>query len=60
MGEAAMERYSNEELSEMAMEFLEDLSVGGAKSFGLVITMSVAIDMEPERVVDEICKLVIR
>ena len=53
-----MSRYAPEELSEMAAVVIEDLSVGGSKSFQLVIVMATVTDMEPETVIDEICKLV--
>jgi len=53
-----MGRYSNEELSAMATTVIDDLSVGGHKSFALVITMATVTGMEPEAVIDQICRLV--
>ena len=58
MDGAAMGRYSNEELSAMATTVIDDLSVGGHKSFALVITMATVTGMEPEAVIDQICRLV--
>ncbi|MEE9365297.1 MAG: hypothetical protein V3W44_01290 [Dehalococcoidales bacterium] len=58
MDRAATGRYSNEELSKMATTVIHDLSVGGHKSFALVITMATVTGMEPEAVIDEICNLV--
>ncbi|MEE9365832.1 MAG: hypothetical protein V3W44_04005 [Dehalococcoidales bacterium] len=53
-----MSKYTDEELSKMATVVIDDLSVGGHKSFALVITMATVTGMEPELVIDEICKLV--
>ncbi len=53
-----MGKYTDEELSKMATTVINDLSVGGHKSFALVITMATVTGMEPEAVIDEICNLV--
>jgi len=54
-----MGKYTAEELSEMAAKVIDDLSVGGHKSFALVITVATVTGMEPESVIDQICNLVI-
>ncbi len=53
-------RYTSEELSEMAMVVIEDQAVGGVKAFQLTVVLATMLDMQPERVFDEICNLVIR
>ena len=60
MDGVAMGRYSSEELSEMAMVVIEDQAVGGVQAFQLTVILATVLNMEPERVFDEICKLVIR
>lgn len=55
-----MGKYTDEELSAMATEVINDLSIGGVKSFQLVIILSTATETEPERVIDMICELVIQ
>ena len=55
-----MSKYTKEELSEMARVVLQDRREGGMQSFQLVIILATALDMEPEQVMNAICKMVIR
>jgi len=53
-------KYSDEELSEMAMEVIVDQADGGIRSFQVIMSLSLILSVEPNMVFDQICKLVIR
>lgn len=55
-----MGKYTDEELFEMAMVVIEDQAMGGVKAFQLTTVLATIFNMEPERVFDEICRLVMR
>jgi len=53
-------KYTDEELSEMAMVVIEDQAVGGVRALQLTIILATVLNMEPEMVFDRICNLVMR
>jgi len=55
-----MPRYTAEQLSEYALEVIEDQAVAGMRSLQLIIVMAQLYSIEPEEAFDRICKLVIR
>ena len=51
-----MAKYSNEDLSEMAVEVIEDRKTGGMRSVQVIMSLSLILSVEPEIIIAEIWK----
>lgn len=49
-----MAKYTNEELKEMALEFVRDKNMGGMRALQLILTMSAMTGLDPDIVMARI------